>query len=74
MLIPNCFVLCSVIQNIKTAGPGFLERWLSLTQDEAKFQAPFSRLRTCNLRLQNTAEPLLQDTVMITHNVTQINA
>ena len=39
----------------------FRERWLSLTQDEATFQATFSRLRTCNSRLQNTDEPLLRD-------------
>ena len=32
----------------------FLETWLSLTQDLAKFEARFSCLRTCNARLQNT--------------------
>ena len=52
----------------------FLERWLSLTQDKAKFQAQFSRLRTCNLRLQNNVEPLLRDTVMIRQTVTLRNA
>ena len=52
----------------------FLERWLSLTQDEATFQAWFSSLRTCNSRLQNTGEPLPRDTGMITQNVTLSDA
>ena len=34
----------------------------------------FSRLRTCNSRLQNTVEPLLRDSVMITQNATLTNA
>ena len=40
---------------------------------KAKFQAWFSCLRTCNSRLQNTVEPLLRDTVMITQNATLSN-
>ena len=32
----------------------FLETWLSLTKDYAKFEARFSCQRTCNSRLQNT--------------------
>ena len=30
-------------------------------------------MRTCNLSLQNTVEPLLQDTVMITQNFSSSN-
>ena len=41
---------------------------------KAKFQARFSCLRTFNSRLQNTVEPLLQDTVMTTQNITLSNA
>ena len=41
---------------------------------KAKFQARFSCLRTCNSTLQNTVEPLLQDTVMTTQNITLSNA
>ena len=52
----------------------FLERWLSLNQDWAKFQARVSSRRTSNSRLQNTVEPLLRDIVMITQNVTISNA
>ena len=52
----------------------FLERWLSLIQDEAKFQARFSHLRTCNSGLQSVVESLLRDTVLITQNVTLSNA
>ena len=39
----------------------------------SQFQAWFSHLRTCNSRLQNTVEPLLRDTVMITQSVTLSN-
>ena len=39
----------------------------------SQFQAWFSHLRTCNSRLQNTVEPLLRDTVMITQRVTLSN-
>ena len=46
---------------------GFLQPW-------AQFQARFSHLRTCNSRSQNTVEPLLRDTVMITQKVTISNA
>ena len=39
----------------------------------SQFQAWFSHLRTCNSRLQNTVDPLLRDTVMITQSVTLSN-
>ena len=39
----------------------------------SQFQAWFSHLRRCNSRLQNTVEPLLRDTVMITQSVTLSN-
>ena len=58
---------------LKPKAKRFLERWLSLTQDYAKPQSQFSRLRTSNWRLQNTIEPLQRDTVLITQNVTQSN-
>ena len=36
-------------------------------------QIRFSCLRTCNSSLQNSSEPLLRDTVMITQNVSLSN-
>ena len=48
----------------------FLETWLSLTKDYAKFEARFSCQRTCNSRVTKYSEPLLRRKEMIPQNVT----